>query len=140
MNKFSASYALRWQILERDSFTCQYCGQHAPDVKLEVDHVIPREDGGSDSPANLKTSCYACNRGRSGFTIQTKHRGLEHKTKFETPIRTAFNKLIGESQEITPALVAEQLDLKEAYARVLICRAVKKNVLKHTKYGRYSKP
>ncbi len=64
--------ALRWKILERDKFTCQYCGQHAPNVKLEVDHVIPVTDGGTDDPDNLKTSCYACNRGKSGLAIQIK--------------------------------------------------------------------
>lgn len=34
-------YILRWEVLERDNFTCQGCGWHAPDVELEVEYIIP---------------------------------------------------------------------------------------------------
>ena len=60
-------YKLRWQILERDKYTCQYCGQSAPDIKLEVDHKVPLVDGGTDDPDNLVASCWACNRGKNGL-------------------------------------------------------------------------
>lgn len=61
----SAGYfALRFQVLERDRFTCQYCGAFAPNVQLEVDHVVPVAAGGTDELENLVTSCFACNRGR----------------------------------------------------------------------------
>lgn len=55
---------LRFQALQRDAFTCQYCGRKAPDVVLEVDHVIPRSSGGSDSLENLRTACRECNQGK----------------------------------------------------------------------------
>lgn len=61
----SISPKLRWQILSRDSFTCQYCGSTAPNVKLEVDHIEPRSRGGSDDALNLITACEPCNRGKS---------------------------------------------------------------------------
>jgi CRISPR/Cas system Type II protein with McrA/HNH and RuvC-like nuclease domain len=64
-----AYYALRWEVLKRDNFTCQYCGQHAPNVKLEVDHIIPFREGGDDSMGNLLTSCYSCNRGKNASSI-----------------------------------------------------------------------
>lgn len=35
------SIRTRFRILERDNFTCQYCGNKAPDVILHVDHKIP---------------------------------------------------------------------------------------------------
>ena len=60
-------YKLRWQILYRDKYTCQYCGQAAPNVQLEVDHIIPVVDGGTDDLSNLATSCWACNRGKCGL-------------------------------------------------------------------------
>lgn len=56
---------LRFDIFRRDSFTCRYCGAQPPDVVLEVDHVVPRVDGGTDDPLNLVTSCGDCNRGKS---------------------------------------------------------------------------
>jgi len=60
-------YALRFQILARDKFICQYCGRGAPDVMLEVDHKIPVSEGGTNEPDNLITACVACNRGKEGL-------------------------------------------------------------------------
>jgi len=56
---------LRFQIFERDSFTCKYCGKGMPDVILEVDHILPVSKGGDNDPLNLVTSCRDCNRGKS---------------------------------------------------------------------------
>jgi hypothetical protein len=56
--------ALRFRILERDHFTCQYCGRHAPDVELQVDHFWPRAHGGEDVEDNLVTACRDCNNGK----------------------------------------------------------------------------
>ena len=61
----SISKALRYKILKRDRFTCQACGARAPDVELEVDHIIPVSKGGTDDESNLTTLCKACNRGKS---------------------------------------------------------------------------
>lgn len=56
--------SVRFEVLKRDSFTCQYCGAKAPDVLLEVDHIIPVAEGGTDDVINLITSCRDCNRGK----------------------------------------------------------------------------
>jgi len=60
-------YKLRWQVLARDLYTCQYCGQSAPNVQLEVDHKVAVADGGTGDLGNLVTACWACNRGKSGL-------------------------------------------------------------------------
>lgn len=60
-------YRLRWKVLKRDKFTCQYCGQKAPDVVLEVDHRTPVSYGGRDEEDNLITSCQECNRGKGAW-------------------------------------------------------------------------
>ena len=57
-------YKLRWEVLERDNFTCQYCGKTAPDVMLQVDHKTALADGGTDNLDNLVTSCASCNHGK----------------------------------------------------------------------------
>ena len=57
-------YRLRWVILERDDFTCQYCGRRAPEVQLQVDHRVPVVEKGTDAPDNLVTACYSCNQGK----------------------------------------------------------------------------
>ncbi len=55
---------LRFEILSRDNFTCRYCGASAPDVKLQVDHVIPVSKGGILDLSNLVTACFECNIGK----------------------------------------------------------------------------
>ena len=59
------SKALRFEVFKRDSFTCQYCGRSAPEVVLEVDHIVPVSKGGTNDLFNLVTSCKECNRGKS---------------------------------------------------------------------------
>lgn len=54
----------RFEVFKRDGFTCIYCGRKPPATTLEVDHVIPRVDGGDDEMENLVTSCFDCNRGK----------------------------------------------------------------------------
>ena len=54
----------RFEVFQRDGFTCQYCGRKPPEVVLEVDHIMPRSKNGSDDMENLITSCFDCNRGK----------------------------------------------------------------------------
>lgn len=56
---------LRFAVLERDHFTCLYCGRRPPEVVLEVDHVLARANGGTDDGTNLVTACRDCNGGKS---------------------------------------------------------------------------
>ncbi len=65
--KLKGWYKLRWEILERDKFTCQYCGQSAPSVTLQVDHKLPVVEGGTDETENLVAACSACNGGKEGL-------------------------------------------------------------------------
>jgi hypothetical protein len=59
----------RFEVFKRDDFTCQYCGRKSPDVVLEADHIVPLSGGGSDDVINLTTSCWECNRGKSGVPL-----------------------------------------------------------------------
>ncbi len=54
----------RFEVFKRDNFTCRYCGRKTPNVVLEIDHVIPKSQGGTDELENLVTSCWECNRGK----------------------------------------------------------------------------
>lgn len=58
------SSRLRFSILNRDNFTCQYCGSSAPDVVLHVDHKLPVSRGGGNDEGNLITACSSCNLGK----------------------------------------------------------------------------
>lgn len=64
---------IRFKILERDNFTCQYCGrtpQHG--AVLVVDHIIPRSKGGRTISNNLITSCFECNIGKSDVLLNNQ--------------------------------------------------------------------
>lgn len=60
----------RFEILKRDGFTCAYCGATPPNVLLEVDHIVPRAEGGTDDDSNLITACERCNRGKGAVPLQ----------------------------------------------------------------------
>lgn len=51
----------RYNILLRDKFSCQYCGDIHPPRILTLDHVIPRSAGGDSSWENLVAACFECN-------------------------------------------------------------------------------
>lgn len=55
---------LRFRVLARDNFTCQYCGRSAPQVELQVDHIQPVKHGGTNFIDNLLTACAECNIGK----------------------------------------------------------------------------
>ncbi len=58
----------RHNIFARDKNTCQYCGKKFPRADLNLDHVIPRSQGGSSSWGNVVCSCHQCNRKKGGKT------------------------------------------------------------------------
>ena len=51
----------RRNLMLRDQHQCQYCSRRPSLRDLNVDHVIPRSRGGSDSWENLVVSCRSCN-------------------------------------------------------------------------------
>ena len=60
---------MRFEILKRDNFTCQYCGRKAPEVVLEVDHIEPYSRTKDNHVENLITACKECNRGKRAKEI-----------------------------------------------------------------------
>lgn len=60
----------RFRVFARDNFTCRYCGRTSDEAKLEIDHLIPVCEGGTNDDANLVTACFDCNRGKAGIKIE----------------------------------------------------------------------
>lgn len=55
---------LRLFVLQRDQWTCQYCGMDLttlPAREIQVDHVLPINLGGGSNLENLKSCCSKCN-------------------------------------------------------------------------------
>jgi hypothetical protein len=58
---------VRFDVLKRDR-KCVLCGASPSadsDVRLHVDHIVPRSKGGSNDIGNLQTLCSECNLGKS---------------------------------------------------------------------------
>ena len=84
--KSDISKALRDRILERDNYTCQYCGKSRwkDEVKLEVDHIIPISKGGTDDINNLTTSCRKCNRKKMNRILKVDEKTSNNKVDEKT--------------------------------------------------------
>jgi len=56
----------RKKIYKRDHYTCFYCGKDlhgASPQEITLDHLLSREDGGTNDAENLVTACRHCNSG-----------------------------------------------------------------------------
>lgn len=77
---------LRFEILERDNYKCFYCGaspKNDPNVKLEIDHIIPLDKGGTNDKNNLVTACWDCNEGKKNKLLKRKELLREYKISDE---------------------------------------------------------
>ncbi len=57
----------RLAIYLRDGFICCYCGKNlrtVPASDINLDHLTPRIEGGSNEATNLITACRSCNSSR----------------------------------------------------------------------------
>lgn len=58
----------RRNIYERDNYTCQYTGRKLKVSDLNIDHVIPRSQGGRNTWENLVTCSVEANSRKGGRT------------------------------------------------------------------------
>jgi len=58
----------RHNIFERDRNTCQYCGRRFERHELNLDHIIPREQGGTTTWENIVCACIQCNTRKANRT------------------------------------------------------------------------
>lgn len=79
----SISKRKRFEVFKRDNFTCQYCGNKAPDVLLHADHIQPQSKGGKDTLLNLTTACEACNSGKSDKALSDDSAVTKQRTQLD---------------------------------------------------------
>lgn len=57
---------LREEVLDRDAGLCQECMRHGRITPgTDVDHIVPKAEGGTDSLANLQTLCRECHKAKT---------------------------------------------------------------------------
>lgn len=89
------------EILRRDDYTCQYCGQRM--AYLTIDHVTPRRLGGQYSWENLVAACPSCNHRKGGRTLEQA--GMKLLRKPKRPPTSAyyfFGRHLKENQDWLP--------------------------------------
>lgn len=74
---------IRVSILERDHYKCQECGFFK---YLEVHHILPRSQGGSNDPTNLITLCRRCHAKKHGHACcinkKRRHTARNRRRRF----------------------------------------------------------
>ena len=75
-NRTPINGSIKYRVLTRAKGRCECCGAHEHQRALEVDHIIPKNHGGSDDLSNLQALCFRCNAGKRD-TDSTDFRGLQ---------------------------------------------------------------
>lgn len=126
---------VRFEVFKRDKFTCTYCGRKAPDVVLEVDHIIPVAEGGKNDIMNLTTSCRDCNRGKGKRTLsddsaierqrvaledaQDRREQMEMMLQWQRDLKDYEDKLVDFIEEILTEPYNEQWRLLPAIRAII---------------------
>jgi len=98
---------LRFRILNRDKFTCGYCGDSPLKNNvclLHIDHVKPQHEHGTNAEHNLITACAMCNLGKLGHELNDKA-----KEKVNEYLEEA-NKQLGEPYKDSQVVWNEQME------------------------------
>ena len=98
---------LRSFIFSRSNGKCVYCGAKA----TEIDHIIPRAKGGSNSIYNLVASCRSCNQKKSNSSLKEfgklMNKDYSHLKPKKLPrdaaiVQSARNYMIKEVAKLVP--------------------------------------
>lgn len=63
-----AGYEVRQYLLEKWERKCAYCG--VENVPLEVEHIHPKSEGGTNRVSNLTIACHECNQVKGNRDIK----------------------------------------------------------------------
>jgi len=102
----TVSKPLRYQVLRRENYACRYCGRGAPEVRLEIDAVVPEALGGSHKdPANLVAACSDCNRGKAASSPDAPLVAdvAQDALRWASAMQQAAAEMLARSEEVTEA-------------------------------------
>ena len=66
------SGSVKYRVLTRARGRCECCGAHEHQRALEVDHIIPNNQDGSDAISNLQALFFRCNAGKRDGCLTTQ--------------------------------------------------------------------
>ena len=59
-----AARRLRYAVNRDGAATCETCGGYFAAMGIEIDHIVPLADGGTDSESNIRPLCLNCHAKR----------------------------------------------------------------------------
>jgi len=126
---------MKLKVFKRDNYTCRFCGKSPatyPELVLEVDHIKPVSEGGSNEIDNLQTLCIMCNRGKgndSSLNITTRNR-------IDILLNRINPDILKEIKENKRArIVANDTDFQELVRLNDLCNSFKVDVILNTIIG-----
>lgn len=98
----SEEYPPDWQdrrqkVLKRDGYVCQGCSLRSTrvdDIRFDVDHIVPKSDGGSHSLKNLQTLCRSCHASKHPRNQELKSRGQRFNNRNRASLLVRFVRLL----------------------------------------------
>ena len=60
----------RQKVYEKYNGHCAYCGKAIAIKDMQVDHILPKRNGGTDDIDNLNPSCRLCNHYKRANSIE----------------------------------------------------------------------
>jgi len=67
----------RKAVYEKFNGCCAYCGKEIEFKDMQVDHIIPKRNGGTDDFDNLFPTCRRCNHYKRTLSIESFRRTIE---------------------------------------------------------------
>lgn len=88
--------SLRYEVLQRDRFSCSICGTRAEDgVTLEVEFIRPPSEGGKVKLSNLHTVCSRCSSSHTVTGWPSKEDQEYERKKMTSKLRAAIKERDG---------------------------------------------
>lgn len=70
MRRRKLTKAQRMRVYEMYGGRCAYCGKKIRYEDMQVDHMVPLNNGGSDTEDNYVPACRMCNHYKSTLTVE----------------------------------------------------------------------
>ena len=89
--------ARRRKVLGRDDYTCRRCGirsTRVDSIGFDVDHIVPKSDGGSHALDNLQTLCPACHAEKHPGNETLGRRGRRFAGRSEPSLLVRFGRAL----------------------------------------------
>jgi ATP adenylyltransferase len=100
-----SSSNIRYLVLKLAHGKCALCGASIKDTPIDIDHIVPRNKGGSNELSNLQALCYRCNRAkRDRDSTDFRDYGISQKLVGQMACRMPFlNQILFSSNRATSA-------------------------------------